>query len=193
MNHSPETDGTKWADYVALDLVKDVDAHFRTDPRREKRGIGGLSMGGHGALQIALNHSDEFSAVGAHSPTIRPYETSPEFFGDQQWFAHYDPVSLAQNSNAASKLAMWIDVGNQDPWLPMAQKLDSILESKKDAVQFHVLEGEHEGWYWKYYLPEYLNFYSSALNATSKTPTGAPVVVSKSLSATASVVTASKS
>jgi enterochelin esterase-like enzyme len=189
MNHSPDTDGTRWADFVATDLVKDVDAHFRTDPARERRAIGGLSMGGHGALQIAMNHPDEFSIVGAHSPTIRPYETSPEFFGDPQWFAKYDPISLAEHTDAASKLAIWIDIGNRDEeWLPMTEELDHILAAKQDAVQFHVLEGEHEGWYWEYYLPEYLNFYSSALNATAKTPKGAPVVVSRSLLASAGVV-----
>jgi enterochelin esterase-like enzyme len=193
MNHSPDTDGAKWADFVAKDLVKDVDAHFRTDARREKRGIGGLSMGGHGALQIAMNHPDEFSVVGAHSPTIRPFETSPEFFGDQQWFARYDPITLAEKTDAASKLAIWIDAGNEDPWLPMTEELDSILEAKKDNVQMHVLEGAHEGWYWEYYLPEYLNFYSSALTATATTPKGAPVVPSRSLLASAGVVTQTSS
>jgi len=189
MNHSLDTDGTRWADFVAHDLVKDVDAHFRTDPQRERRGIGGLSMGGHGALQIALNHPDEFSVVGAHSPTIRPFETSPEFFGDEQWFAKYDPISLAQKTDAASKLAIWIDVGNADEeWLPAAEQLDQVLAAKKAPVQFHVLEGEHEGWYWEYYLPEYLNFYSSALNATAKTPKGAPVVDNRSILASTVVV-----
>jgi len=188
MNHSPDTDGTRWADFVALDLVKDVDAHFRTEPVRERRAIGGLSMGGHGALQIAMNHPNLFSVAGAHSPTIRPFETSPEFFGDEAWFAKYDPISLAASTDAATKLAIWIDVGYVDEWRPAAEELDQILEAKKAPVQLHVLEGEHEGWYWEYYLPEYLNFYSSALNATAKTPKGAPVVDNGSILASSVVV-----
>ena len=187
MNHSPDTDGTKWADFVAIDLVKDVDARFRTATSRDRRAIGGLSMGAAGALQLALNHPDVFSVVGAHSPTLRPFETSPDFFGDAKWFAQYDPISLAKNTNAASKLAIWMDVGNEDPWRTGAAQLDSVLLQKNPATEFQVLEGEHEGWYWEYYLPEYLNFYSAALNAPTKTPSGAPVVVSTSLLASASV------
>jgi enterochelin esterase-like enzyme len=188
MNHAPGTDGTKWADYVATDLVKDVDSHFRTDPKREKRAIGGLSMGGAGSLQIALNHPDTFSVVGAHSPTIRPFETSPEFFGDQKWFAKYDPISLAKNTDAAAKLAIWIDVGYDDPWRPMASQLEQILAAKKTPAQFHVLEGEHEGWYWAYYLPEYLNFYSTNLNAPAKTAKGAPLATTHPLATIASAL-----
>jgi len=188
MNHSPDSDGTKWADYVGVDLVKDVDARFRTDPKREKRAIGGLSMGGHGALQIALNHPDEFAIAGAHSPTIRPFETSPEFFGDQKWFAKYDPISLAKSTDAAAKLAIWLDVGYEDPWRPVTTQLAQVLESKKAPAQFHVLEGEHEGWYWDYYLPEYLHFYSSALDATAKTAKGAPVVSTYPLATIASAL-----
>ena len=186
MNHADG--GPQWADFVALDLVTDVDAHFRTEPQREKRAIGGLSMGGHGALQIALNHPDEFAIAGAHSPTIRPFETSPEFFGDQKWFAKYDPISLAANTDAAAKLAIWLDVGYQDQWRAMATKLAEVLAGKKAPAQFHVLEGEHEGWYWDYYLPEYLNFYSSALSANAETAKGAPVVPDRSLATIASAL-----
>jgi enterochelin esterase-like enzyme len=174
MNHADG--GPKWADYVALDIVKDVDSRYRTIPQREKRAIGGLSMGGHGALQIALNRPETFSIAGAHSPTLRPFEDSPEFFGDQKWFAKYDPLSLARSSKAVKRITTWIDVGYDDEWRGATQQLVQTLERRGGRVQFTVLEGEHEGWYWEYYLPEYLNFYSSALRATAKTPEGAPVV-----------------
>ena len=54
-------------------------------------------------------------------------------------------------------------------------------------LEFHVLEGEHEGWYWQVYLPEYLSFYSSALGATAATPPGAPLVASRPISSAAVV------
>ncbi|HEU5317841.1 MAG TPA: alpha/beta hydrolase-fold protein, partial [Chloroflexota bacterium] len=63
--------GPRWADFVAVDLVADVDATFRTAPTREARAVGGLSMGGHGALQLAYNFADTFSVAGAHSPSLR--------------------------------------------------------------------------------------------------------------------------
>ncbi len=180
MNHADG--GPRWADYVAIDLVKDVDSRFRTEPVRERRAIGGLSMGGHGALQLALNHPDVFSIVGAHSPTLRSFEDSPEFFGDPSWFAKYDPLSLARSTSAPAKLTIWMDIGNEDPWRPATEQLRDVLVAKHASVLYHVLEGEHEGWYWEYYLPEYLNFYSRALSATAKTAQGAPVVVAPTLS-----------
>jgi S-formylglutathione hydrolase FrmB len=174
MNHAGG--GPKWADFVAVDLVKHVDATFRTEARREKRAVGGLSMGGHGALQLALNHSDVFSIAGAHSPTLRSFEDSPEFFGDQKWFARYDPLALIKSSDAARRVAFWIDAGHEDKWLPSAAAVAKALEGKRAAVTYKVLEGEHEGWYWNYYLPEFLGFYAQALSSTEKTPQGAPNV-----------------
>lgn len=174
MNHADG--GPRWADFVANDLVQHVDATFRTIQARERRAIGGLSMGAHGALQIAYNHPEEFAVAGAHSPTIRSFEDSPDFFGDQQWFAHYDPLTLASTTSAPLRIATWIDVGEDDRWRAGAEALDNVLVAKQAPVEFHVLEGEHEGWYWQYYLPEYLNFYSQALSTAAKTPQGAPKV-----------------
>ncbi|HEX2186988.1 MAG TPA: alpha/beta hydrolase-fold protein, partial [Chloroflexota bacterium] len=173
--------GPKWADFVAQDLVKHVDATFRTDARRERRAVGGLSMGAHGALQLALNHPDVFGVAGAHSPTLRPFEESPEFFGDARWFARYDPLTLVKRTDAAQRVATWIDVGSDDTWRSATETLAKAMEAKQAPVTFQVLEGEHEGWYWFTYLPEYLNFYSNALHATTRTPQGAPAVAFRPL------------
>lgn len=183
MNHFG---GPKWGDAVAFDLVKHVDATFRTEPDRAKRAIGGLSMGAHGALQLALNHPDVFSIAGAHSPSLRSFETSPEFFGDQQWFAKHDPLSLVRSSKAALRIATWIDIGHTDEWRDGVEALRTAYQAKQAPLEYRVLEGEHEGWYWEYYLPEYLNFYSSALHAAPRTAYGAPLVVLRSLTSLAS-------
>ena len=50
------------------------------------------------------------------------------------------------------------------------------LEGKRASVTYKVLEGEHEGWYWNYYLPEFLSFYAQALNSKATTPQGAPEI-----------------
>lgn len=183
VNHA---NGPKWGDYVALDLVKHVDATFRTEGRRERRAVGGLSMGGHGAVQLAYKHPDVFSIAGAHSPTIRPFETSPEFFGDPAHFAKHDPISLAKTTNSARRVLTWIDIGAQDEWKDGAQALRDALTAKRAPVEYRVLEGEHEGWYWEYYLPEYLHFYSQALHATEITSTGAPQVKTQLLTSSVS-------
>lgn len=57
-----------WEDYIYHDLVQNVDANYRTIARPESRGIAGHSMGGYGAVVLAMKHPDVFSAVYALSP-----------------------------------------------------------------------------------------------------------------------------
>ena len=59
-----------WEDYIVSDVVGYVDANYRTLPQAESRGITGHSMGGFGALNIAMHHPDVFSAVYSLSPGL---------------------------------------------------------------------------------------------------------------------------
>ena len=59
-----------WEDHLVNDVVGYVDEHFRTLPQAESRGITGHSMGGFGALNIAMHHPDVFSAVYSMSPGL---------------------------------------------------------------------------------------------------------------------------
>ena len=59
-----------WEDHIVSDVVGYVDATFRTLPRAESRGITGHSMGGFGALNIAMHHPDVFGAVYSMSPGL---------------------------------------------------------------------------------------------------------------------------
>lgn len=59
-----------WEDHIVKDVVGYVDANFRTLPQAESRGITGHSMGGFGALNIAMRHPDVFSAVYSMSPGL---------------------------------------------------------------------------------------------------------------------------
>jgi S-formylglutathione hydrolase len=57
-----------WEDYIYRDLVQNIDTNYRTIARSESRGIAGHSMGGYGAVTLAMKHPDVFSAVYALSP-----------------------------------------------------------------------------------------------------------------------------
>jgi enterochelin esterase-like enzyme len=54
--------------FVAKDVVSYVDAHYRTIPERESRGLVGHSMGGYGAARIGMKHADVFGSVYIMSP-----------------------------------------------------------------------------------------------------------------------------
>jgi enterochelin esterase-like enzyme len=154
--------GTLWADYVARDLVAHVDATYRTLPRREARAIGGLSMGGHGALQLALNYPEVFGVAGAHSPSLRGADSAPAYFGGEAGFARRDPISLVRQSQVANPPLIWIDVGQDDFWRSAAETLHQALLERGWAHEWRVYAGEHDGWYWGDHLWEYLPFYNAA-------------------------------
>jgi putative tributyrin esterase len=70
----------RYDEYVARDVVRYVDSHYRTQADRGHRGIGGLSMGGYGALSIALHYPDVFSAAASHSGVVSPMYLGPHPF-----------------------------------------------------------------------------------------------------------------
>ena len=57
-----------WEDFIVQELVPWIDAKYRTIPRAEGRGIAGHSMGGYGAIMLAIKHPEVFSALYALSP-----------------------------------------------------------------------------------------------------------------------------
>jgi enterochelin esterase-like enzyme len=59
-----------WEDYVAGDLVTQVDRRFRTLARPEARAVAGTTSGGSGALLLAMHHPDIFGAVYALNPVL---------------------------------------------------------------------------------------------------------------------------
>jgi len=67
----------RYEDYMATDLVAHIDATYRSIASAEARAIGGLSMGGFGALMLAMRHQDVFSSVASHSGVAALLYTGP--------------------------------------------------------------------------------------------------------------------
>ena len=162
--------GTPWGEYVARDLVKHIDATFRTVARREGRAVGGLSMGGHGAVQLAMNYPDVFGVVGAHSASIRPESLAPRYFGRGGGFARRDPITLVTDSQVSVPPRIWLDAGHEDQWLPAVQDLHDVLVKKGWDHDFHVYQGGHDGWYWGDHIWDYLPFYNRAFEKNGISP-----------------------
>ena len=68
-------------DYIAFDVVRHVDAKYRTTATAAARAIAGLSMGGYGAITLALQYPTVFSAAASHSGVLSPMEFAPPPFG----------------------------------------------------------------------------------------------------------------
>jgi S-formylglutathione hydrolase FrmB len=86
----------RYEDYIARDLVTYVDSTYRTIADRDHRGIAGLSMGGYGAVMLALTHPDEFAAAASHSGVLSPFYAGPHpFSGTPRYYASADSAAVA--------------------------------------------------------------------------------------------------
>src|SRR4029079_15680573 len=79
--------------------------------------IGGISMGGCGALDLARLAPNRFCAVGAHSAALwfRGADTAAGAFDDAEDFARHDLLRLAR-ARSLYRAEVWIDVGREDPF-----------------------------------------------------------------------------
>lgn len=164
--------GPRYGAYVKDDLVGMVDRSFRTLATRDARAIGGMSMGGHGALQLALNSPGTFRVVGAHSVALRTKAQAFPFFGDSAYFEAHDPVSLVSSrSIGARQLVIAIDIGTEDPWEGAAASFHRRLQSTGVVHEWRQAEGGHDEAYWSAHLADYLRYYGHALQVNSS-PSG---------------------
>jgi len=151
-----------WGRYVTREVIPEVVRRFGADPRRVA--IGGISMGGFGAYDIARLNPGRFCAVGGHSPALwrSAGETAPGAFDDAADFARHDVIGSARANPAEFGSArLWLDAGASDPFQPGVQALRSELGARVSA---HTKwPGGHEDDYWNAHWPAYARFYARAL------------------------------
>ncbi|MFL6753082.1 MAG: S-formylglutathione hydrolase [Sphingomicrobium sp.] len=106
--------------YVTEELAALVAAEFPAD--MDRQGITGHSMGGHGALTVALRHPDRFRSVSAFAPIVAPSQVPwgqkalGAYLGEDRaaWRGH-DAVALIEGGARVPE--MLIDVGDADPFI----------------------------------------------------------------------------
>ena len=83
-------DGSKrYEDLVAHELTVHIETHYRAKKDREDRAIAGTSMGGYGALKIAMKYPERYSAVVGQSPIIFPVADPLKFTLDLSLFGSH--------------------------------------------------------------------------------------------------------
>ncbi len=169
----PEDDGDSywhdratgnWGTYVVDEAIPEVVRRFEVDPARVA--IGGISMGGFGAYDLALHHPGRFCAVGGHSPALwlRAEDTAPGAFDDAEDFERHDIIAtLREDPSAFGPIPIWNDYGDEDPFGISDVALTETLEAADADLTAHRWPGGHEHSYWDRHWPAYLRFYASAL------------------------------
>ncbi|MEA2390649.1 MAG: hypothetical protein QOK31_758 [Solirubrobacteraceae bacterium] len=151
--------GGAWGRYVTDEVIPQAVRRFRVDPRRVA--IGGISMGGFGAYDLARLHPGRFCAVGGHSAAVwqAAGETAPGAFDDARDFARHDVVAAARaRRHLYGRAALWLDGGAADPFHPGDEALAAAL-----GVHLRVWPGGHTSAYWHRHYSAYLRFYADAL------------------------------
>jgi S-formylglutathione hydrolase FrmB len=156
-----------WGRYVVSEVIPDVARRFNADPRRVA--IGGISMGGYGAFDLARADPGRFCAVGGHSPALwqTADETAPGAFDNADDFARNDVVGAARDDAAAfTDEPIWLDAGTEDPFRSGDEAfVDALRADGADLTAKLSWPGGHEAQYWNDHWSSYLRFYARALNS----------------------------
>jgi len=155
--------GGRWGDYVVDEVIPRALQESGAD--RTRIAIGGISMGGFGALDIARLHPGRFCAVGSHSGALwsSAGETAPGAFDDAEDFGRHNVIGAARNNPFVyGRARVWLDGGRSDPFAPGLRALAAALGRHASV---HHYPGGHEGKYWRSHWGAYLSFYARALAA----------------------------
>ena len=143
--------------YVTQELRALVEAQFPADPART--GVFGHSMGGHGALTIALRNPDRYRSVSAFAPIAAPKQCpwgQKAFSGylgpDRGQWADYDATELVSGvKDAARKPPILIDQGLSDQFL-QTQLHPQLFEEACQKAGYPLHLRRHEGYDHGYYF-----------------------------------------
>lgn len=138
----------------------------------KNRMVAGISMGSHGAYQLALT-TKLFKCVAGHSLVLRDYNSMnaqfPGMFGTKRQFAKRDPVQLIKRYKSKKKLPFekaWVDIGGKDSaeFISRAKIMQDELtrlgfdESVLDVASRHPM-GAHDFPYWTSRIHDYVEWY----------------------------------
>ena len=170
---------TPWAarfrmhSYVANELPALIAEHFPVDPARS--GIFGHSMGGHGALTIALRYPTRYRAVSAFAPIVAPSQvpwgrkTLPRYLGaDERSWADYDACELVRRQTFPGTIL--IDQGEADAFLEAQLKPELFDQACAEAGQALLLRRhpgyDHSYWFISSFIDDHLRHHAEALGLT---------------------------
>ena len=127
---------------LSADIIPLVESNYKVVARPRSRAFAGLSMGGHHALTVALNHHDQFNWIGAFSSAPPP--TNSISAG----------LAAPEAMNKDLKL-FWIACGEKDFLFKANGTFDALLKEKGIRHEYVVTEGDHSWPVWRRYLVEF--------------------------------------
>lgn len=137
--------------YVAEDLVKYIDAHYRTIPDAAHRAIGGLSMGGFGATNIAVHHPEVFGTVISLGGYYRA--EGAIWDKDAAYMTQNSPADVLAHEPSAWQLHFYIGAATSDqPYYTYSKQFMAELSALHIPYTSDIEKGEHSWHVWQVQL-----------------------------------------
>jgi len=156
------------------DVVGLVDRTFPVRAERGGRAIGGLSMGGYGAVKLGLKHHETFASVNSHSGALAFARRTPEdrrgpspeadaIFGETPKGGAEDPFALAERVDHGRLPALRIDCGKDDFLIEENRSFHQHLDSLHIPHEYEEFSGEHNWAYWDEHVRQAVAFHARNL------------------------------
>jgi len=158
---------------LVRDIIGFVDRTFQTIPTREGRVVAGLSMGGYGAVKLALKYPDLFCAGVSHSGAVG---FARRDFGADDWGREWtpvfgpspgggpdDPFALAEKIDRAKLPALRVDCGVDDFLIEENRAFDAHLTALGIPHEYEEHSGGHSWQYWDAHVQETIAFFKRVL------------------------------
>jgi len=170
---SPVDSTDKYETYIGKELISFVDSHYKTIKNPTGRAITGLSMGGHGALSLAIRHQDIFGAAGSMSGCVdlRPFKENWNIRDRIGTFAQ-NPANWEAFSviNMASlikpnTLALIFDCGTSDFFNGVNEDFHKKLMTLNIPHDYSSRPGGHTWEYWSNSIQYHMLYFSNYFKA----------------------------
>jgi len=169
--------GYRMYSYITKELPRVIHENFPTDSTIEA--IFGHSMGGHGALIMALKNPGKYKSVSAFAPICNPsrvawgQKTFSAYLGanKESWKA-YDATELAKTYNGPT-LDILIDQGDKDPYLQSDLTPQTFLNATntnpKVKLNFRIHNGYDHGYYFiSTFIEDHFKYHAKFLQIVNK-------------------------
>ncbi|HTR66534.1 MAG TPA: alpha/beta hydrolase family protein [Terriglobales bacterium] len=164
--NAAERAADRYEDYVVKDLIADVESRFPAATGRENRAVAGVSMGGFGAVKLALKHPELYAFAGGISSALdvpsRPFSIKRmrQYLGHRAIFGPWggetrrenDPFVLIQSADPEKVPFLFLTCGEQEGLLPANRRFATLLGRRHFRYEFHTMRGGHDWNQWNEWL-----------------------------------------
>jgi putative tributyrin esterase len=174
--YTDAADGPAYEQHIMSDVIGTVERFFNVRRDGKGRCVSGLSMGGYGAIKLALKYPDRFAsatglsgAYGICTDEIRHggADLTPELlriFGPNRGAdGPDDPFALAERADPANLPALRIDCGTEDRLVDVNRRYHAHLDRLAIAHEYAEYPGAHTWDYWEAHIQESLAFHARHL------------------------------